>query len=586
MSDSKRYIIIDPSDPMGVANQLISSLYLDDQGSMLSYFYQAQWWSYIREEHKWKSVTKETVRREYMGWLSNCYLSDNVRYRPRIRFMSELREIMEAICELAVEELPPFWIPEEHDPPCDATAVVAFKNGLLNLNSWSEDGPGELIPHSPRWFSNFVLPFEYENTYECDTFMSFLGDCLGGDDDSIRCMMEWIGYCMSPSTEYQKFAVFAGRPGSGKSTLCRVIEALIGKHNIANPRLSSLCGAFGLEPLRDKTVAIIGDAHLERGNALQALEIIKSVTGEDSVSVNRKFIRASPSEKLKIRFIISCNEIPNFPDSTGALERRLLPFSFENAIMEDDQDRDIFDKIMHDAPGIINRCLRAYHNLCDHGAFTAAIRNDTIRYAVRGGGSDMRQYLEECFVRQDYVGPGSLRIGEDDFCRGFNLYRMDRGQAKMSHETIRNRLQAVEPAIWRTRRRSTICSKWTWLLRGLTWNPWFLDKYADKFEYMGIDFLPATNGILAKRQTWMKKRVSLLHDSSDYYGFSDADPDENPLRLPDRVMGHPASGPYDLYHFSSDQLPQLPGNEENGAASRRADDSGKEGESKGGDCPF
>ena len=71
---------------------------------------------------------------------------------------------------------------------------------------------------------------------------------------------------------------------------------------------------FGLWGLLGKTVAICPDAHLGRGDqAINVLEILKSISGEDTVEVHRKNL-PSISARLGVRFTLALNELPKFGD--------------------------------------------------------------------------------------------------------------------------------------------------------------------------------------------------------------------------------------------------------------------------------
>lgn len=71
-----------------------------------------------------------------------------------------------------------------------------------------------------------------------------------------------------------------------------------------------LGGEFGLESLVDKRLAVVPDAHdAPARNRGAALERIKSMTGGDAVSVNRKdkpIIQA----KLRTKLLVNCNRLP------------------------------------------------------------------------------------------------------------------------------------------------------------------------------------------------------------------------------------------------------------------------------------
>ena len=52
---------------------------------------------------------------------------------------------------------------------------------------------------------------------------------LPGDQESQDFIEEWLGYCMTEDTRFQKAALKIGKPRSGKGAIDWVLEQLVGK---------------------------------------------------------------------------------------------------------------------------------------------------------------------------------------------------------------------------------------------------------------------------------------------------------------------------------------------------------------------
>ena len=79
---------------------------------------------------------------------------------------------------------------------------------------------------------------------------------------------------------------------------------------------------FGLSPLIGKPLAIIADARL--GNsALTIVERLLSITGEDTLTVDRKY-REPWTGRLPTRFVVLTNELPEFKDCVRSLANQFL----------------------------------------------------------------------------------------------------------------------------------------------------------------------------------------------------------------------------------------------------------------------
>ena len=95
---------------------------------------------------------------------------------------------------------------------------------------------------------------------------------------------------LSADTSQQKMLLIVGPKRSGKGTIGRVLQALLGHSNVVGPTLASLQTNFGLAPLIGKPLAIISDARLGgRSDQASIAERLLSISGEDAVTIDRKF---------------------------------------------------------------------------------------------------------------------------------------------------------------------------------------------------------------------------------------------------------------------------------------------------------
>ena len=96
-----------------------------------------------------------------------------------------------------------------------------------------------------------------------------------------------------------------------------MLTELLGRGHVAGPTLASMGTNFGLSPLLGKPLAIISDARLGSAPAHTVVERLLSITGEDMLTVDRKF-RDPWSGKLPTRFVVLSNELPRFKRQLGS----------------------------------------------------------------------------------------------------------------------------------------------------------------------------------------------------------------------------------------------------------------------------
>ena len=256
----------------------------------------------------------------------------------------------------------PSWILAEDDDP-DPRSLILLRNGMLDPVTRI------LRPPSPRLFAANALPFQYEpRAPHPRSWLQFLGDLWDDDVESVLLLQEWIGYLLTSRTEQQKALLLVGPKRGGKGTIGRVIGRLLGAHNMVSPTLASLGTQFGLQPLIGRLLALISDARLgSRADAALMAENVLRVTGEDQISIPRKFMEDFTCT-LPTRLMLLTNELPRFTDASGALPSRFLVlqttkswFGREDVVL----DR----RLEAELPSILNWSLDGLERLTERGRF-------------------------------------------------------------------------------------------------------------------------------------------------------------------------------------------------------------------------
>ncbi len=159
---------------------------------------------------------------------------------------------------------PPIWRYNTDKKPLD---YLVMNNGILHLPDRN------LIPHDPDYFCTNALPYDYTTENKPKKFLNFINDIFDNDQESISTVQEMIGYCITFDTSFQKMFMLLGPPRSGKSTLCYLIENLIGSNNVANPKLNDFGQQFGMAMLENKSLAIVPDARIENGAKTKSIPL-------------------------------------------------------------------------------------------------------------------------------------------------------------------------------------------------------------------------------------------------------------------------------------------------------------------------
>lgn len=119
-------------------------------------------------------------------------------------------------------------------------------------------------------------------------------------------LLEYCGYCLTRDTRQQKFLILVGSGGSGKSTLIRLLETILGEDNLSHVSLKELSQRFASYGLMGKLCNSCAD--LETG-ALEDTSVLKKLLGEDAIRAEAKG-RDAISFKSYAKMLFSTNELP------------------------------------------------------------------------------------------------------------------------------------------------------------------------------------------------------------------------------------------------------------------------------------
>lgn len=419
-------------------------------------FYHGEWYEW--GDGVWSSMTKDTdrdtmLRAQLYRDLSNKKVRkvrkdgtvDLVPYNPD---KPKLMKVIDALIpHCLVEKTPPCWLNPEA-PLCDPRNLVIFRNGILDLESYMA-GTIRMIPTGLEFFNVTVAPYDFNSGAKCPGWLKFLGEIFQDDDERIRLLQEWFGYNMVSDSSMEKMMFLVGRPGSGKSTVVSTMRATVGPKNCGITTFKDLCSEFGLQPLVHKASIILPDAHIPtRGSAMQALERVKTIVGQDPVSVNRKFLTLLSGVQLPGRFTIVVNELPALPDSGRSLERRLLLIDFPETF-EGREDWLLKDRLVKEAPGIAVWALEGLRRLRTQGQFTTATSSKATMEEFRQILSPVSQFLDECCI---------VRKNKDTWITKAQMFHSwcawCKEQGRQPGNNLRlGRLLAQNPKIQATRKR-------------------------------------------------------------------------------------------------------------------------------------
>ena len=176
-----------------------------------------------------------------------------------------------------------------------------------------------------------------------------------------RHKIEWaIGAIVSGDSKWiQKFMVFYGSAGTGKSTVLNIIQMLFdGYYAVFDAKaLGGNNNSFALEAFRtNPLVAIQHDGDLSR---IEDNTKLNSLVSHEEMTVNEKF-KSSYTSSFKAFLMMGTNKPVKITDAKSGLIRRLIDVTPTGNKIPADEYHEIMGQIPFQLSGIAHHCLDVY----------------------------------------------------------------------------------------------------------------------------------------------------------------------------------------------------------------------------------
>jgi putative DNA primase/helicase len=231
-------------------------------------------------------------------------------------------------------------------------------NGTINLRT------GELQEHRRGDLLTRLAPVDYDPQAQCPRFEQFLVEIFQGNQELIRFVRQYLGYCLTGSTQEQCFTIFYGCGANGKSTLCKTIQRIMGDYASQSPIETFLVkygGGIPNDIARLHSARTVFAAESEDGQRL-AESLVKQLTGGDLISarfLHHEFFEFEPRFKL----ILSTNHKPTIRGTDQAIWRRIRLVPFNVAFTPEKQDKGLLEALWQERDGIYAWIVRGLQDL-------------------------------------------------------------------------------------------------------------------------------------------------------------------------------------------------------------------------------
>jgi energy-coupling factor transporter ATP-binding protein EcfA2 len=235
--------------------------------------------------------------------------------------------------------------------------------------------------------ASFKMPYSLSEA-ACPTWEEIVSTLYAPEE---RLKIEWaIGsiFTGAAADNVQKFYVFFGPPGSGKSTIMNIIEQLFVGHTASFSAydMGKADAQFSLEPFaRNPLVAIDQDGDLSR---IEVNKNLNSIVSHDRVLINSKgknLYAIIPRSTL----FIGTNDPVKISNRKSGLFRRLVDIQPTGNLFDEARYHQLMHQIQYELGSIANHCINVFETYGP--TYLSAYRSTDMMYRT----NDIFNFVED-----------------------------------------------------------------------------------------------------------------------------------------------------------------------------------------------
>lgn len=300
-------------------------------------------------------------------------------------------------------------------------------NWLLNCDNGTLDlGSGELQQHMREDLITRILPVKYDSSAKCHKWEEFLYQIMGGSEELVDFLQRAVGYSLSGDTSEQCLFVLYGNGSNGKTTFIETLMALLADYAVKTPAETLMLKRsdnISNDIARLKGARLVAACEAELGRRFGEA-LIKQLTGGDIITarfLHQEFFDFSPS--CKIWF--ATNHKPMIKGTDHAIWRRIRLIPFNVTILDDDQDKDLPNKLLAELPGILSWAVYGCNKWQEKGlGLPEEVREATAQY--RNEMDTLKGFIDDCceVLPNAEAQASELYKAYCDWCDGYGEKKM------------------------------------------------------------------------------------------------------------------------------------------------------------------
>ena len=335
---------------------------------------------------------------------------------------------------------------------CDYTdkILINLSNGTFEIDGYDM----RLRKPEKDDFLTYQLPFKYDENAECPIFDNYLNTVLP-DKNNQKILMEYLGYIFvrTKALKLEKSLILYGTGANGKSVLFEILNALLGgSNNVSNYSLQNLTNENGYYR------AMLGN---------KLVNYASEINGKMDVSIFKQLVSGEPvdarlpyGEPFTVtnygKLIFNCNQLPTTVEQTHAFFRRFLIIPFDVTITEEQQDKQLAEKIIkNELSGVLNRVLEGLKRILEQKGFTHSDTLDKILEKYKKESDSVAMFFEE----EGYEKSAEENITVADLYNEYKMFCIKGSYQPLAKRTFTERIRNQGIIIERFRTGLSVCLK-------------------------------------------------------------------------------------------------------------------------------
>ena len=340
--------------------------------------------------------------------------------------------------------------------------ILNLRNGLFNIRTL------KLKPHTPYCYSVTRIPIVYnpEAAYKFDNqgvanlteaareIQRFITAIV--PLDCIDLIYEMAGYCLYTDTNYERNFMLIGEGANGKSTLLKLIKAMLGKENTAAIPLQELDqNRFKRAEIFGKLANLFADISASEIKSSSYLKMIASGDEMDGERKNKDPFFFTPHSKL----IFSANELPRTKDRTHGFYRKWALIPFPNKFEGNSKDVDLINELASEdkLSAFFNLSIEGINRVFSNSDFSSSDSTREQMEKYKEANDSVYAFIEEAVIED----MGNF-VKRQELYQTYNQWCEDGGNRPVSQIKFNQQLPQHIPSAIKARDTESISRDQIW----------------------------------------------------------------------------------------------------------------------------